>query len=196
LHYVYAEIPTITEALRYLELVFAPPPPLYQAIIGAVRRSVSQGHIPGPRHKKRASYRVVQRRATANQFSVRKKPSQRTFALLQQNNQRYEKEKEQQAGEAESDQDDRARRHKRIGKHPDIGERFRRGFPMMIFVSDSPILERRIDYHIRQDDRYVNVFHLSTPITRPAPIGGEWGENSPSSDEELSSVSEESKSSS
>ena len=186
LHYVYATAPTTTEVARYLELVFNPPPSLSQAFMNAVRRSISQGQLAKPGKPSRAGIKVVQRRSTAGALRVSKKPSQRTLALFQGANFRYATER---SDVPLGSDDPRKARAKRLEKQPEIKDKFQEGWPMMIFVSDSPTLEKRVDYRITADDRYVNVFHLETPIVAPAPVGGEWGDFAEES--ESSSLQEE-----
>lgn len=69
--------------------------------------------------------------------------------------------------------DPRPAREERLKKFPELKKMFERGFPRIILISDSPVLEKRPDYKIRANKKYSNVFSLETPKTRTRPEDSE-----------------------
>lgn len=162
LHYIYTHPPSKPEIASYLNAAFHPPPSLAQAMLHATRRTLSQGSIidPDTRQAKRVREFVSDRRTRSGVLKVRKQASIRSLAMLQRNIKNYE----DTTPAVSMNPDERAERRKRFADNANLLHKFQTGFPTLILVADTTILEARLDYIITPHPKYINVFFLKTPV--------------------------------
>lgn len=162
LHYIYTHPPSRPEIATYLNSAFHPPPSLAQAMLHATRRTVSQGSIidPDTRQARRVREFVSDRRSRSGILKVRKQASIRSLAMLQRNIKDYEDTR----SAVSVDTDKRPERRKRFEDNEELLYKFQMGFPTLILVADTTVLEARSDYIITPHPKYINVFFLKTHV--------------------------------
>lgn len=193
MHFVDVKLPLHSEIFTYLSQMLNPSPDFAANLVVTRKRrtasneearkirsdiakkmmprSKSVNRIPGASPNKSSPQKnSVRRQASA---PSRVNPSlklKRTAAMTHANKEASQKR------QLECDTEDpRPGRGERLKKFPELKKQFEMGFPRIILVSDSPVLEMRNDYVVKRNKKYCNVFSIKTPaLPPPLDNGNRW----------------------